>query len=241
VIEAWRGHDRVALGHQPAVVESGAAALDRWRGARESGSPYDLILMDMQMPVMDGYTATRAIRQWEQSQNRRPLPIISLTAYALSGDRNKCLEAGCTDYLAKPIKKEALFAVIAEHAQDATRSEESERGATESAVTARAHPEIADLIPAFMRAMKGRTDTLGQALHARDYGAIRTLGHQMHGEGGTFGFDAISTFGEELEQAALREDDETVRKTVKELTSYLEGLQVVHDDNRAARTYAPLD
>jgi PAS domain S-box-containing protein len=218
------------------IVENGAEALERVQARH-----YDVVLMDMQMPVMDGYTATRAIRQWEQSQNRGPLPIIALTAYALSGDRNKCLEAGCTDYLAKPIKKEALFAVIVEHTQDATRSVESERGATESAATVRAHPEIADLIPAFMRAMKSRTDTLEQALHARDYGAIRTLGHQMHGEGGTFGFDAISTFGEELEQAALREDEETVRKTVEELTSYLERLQVVHDDNGAARTYAPLD
>jgi CheY-like chemotaxis protein len=210
------------------IVENGAEALEKVQARH-----YDVVLMDMQMPVMDGYTATRAIRQWEQSHNRRPLPIIALTAYALSGDRNKCLEAGCTDYLAKPIKKEALFAVIAEHAQDAMRSAEPERGATESAVTVRAHPEIADLIPAFMHAMNSRTDSLAQALHARDYQAIRTLGHQMHGEGGTFGFDAISTFGEKLEQAALREDDPTVRKTVEELISYLKRVQVVPDHNEA--------
>jgi PAS domain S-box-containing protein len=211
------------------IVENGAEAVERVQAGH-----YDVVLMDMQMPVMDGYTATRAIRQWEQSHNRGPLPIIALTAYALSGDRNKCLEAGCTDYLAKPIKKEALFAVIAEHVQDATRSAEPERGAAESAVTVRADPEIADLIQAFMHAMKNRTDTLAQALHARDYQAIRTLGHQMNGEGGTFGFDAVSTFGAKLEQAALREDDQTVRKTVEELTSYLRRVQVVHDSSEGA-------
>jgi HPt (histidine-containing phosphotransfer) domain-containing protein len=101
-------------------------------------------------------------------------------------------------------------------------------------VTVRADPEIADLIQAFMHAMKRRTDTLAQALHARDFQAIRTLGHQMNGEGGTFGFDAISTFGAELEQAAFREDDQTVRKTVEELISYLKRVQVVHDLNEGA-------
>jgi CheY-like chemotaxis protein/HPt (histidine-containing phosphotransfer) domain-containing protein len=203
------------------IVENGAEAVEKVQTGH-----YDVVLMDMQMPVMDGYTATRCIRQWEQSRNRGPLPIIALTAYALSGDRNKCLEAGSTDYLAKPIKKEALLAVIDEHVQ--------ERRAAESAVTVRADPEIADLIQAFMHAMRSRTDTLAQALHARDYEAIRTLGHQMNGEGGTFGFDAISTFGAALEQAASREDDQTVRKTVEELISYLKRVQVVHDHNEAA-------
>ena len=211
------------------IVENGAEAVEKVQTGH-----YDVVLMDMQMPVMDGYTATRSIRKWEQSRNRSPLPIIALTAYALSGDRNKCLEAGCTDYLAKPIKKEALLAVIDEHVQDATLSAEPERGAAESAVTVRADPEIADLIQAFMHAMQSRTDTLAQALHARDYQAIRTLGHQMNGEGGTFGFDAISTFGAALEQAASREDDRTVRETVEELISYLKRVQVVHDHNEAA-------
>jgi len=181
------------------IVENGAEAV----GKVQAGH-YDVVLMDMQMPVMDGYTAARTIRQWELSQNRGPLPIIALTAHALSGDRNKCLEAGCTGYLAKPIKKEALFAVIAEHTLDAAQSAEPEYMAAESAVTVHADPEYADLIREFMQDMRSRPDTLAKALHARDYQAIRVLGHQMHGEGGTFGFDAISTFGAELEKAAYQ-------------------------------------
>ena len=212
------------------IVENGAEAV----GKVQDGH-YDVVLMDMQMPVMDGYTATRTIRQWEQSQNRGPLPIIALTAHALSGDRNKCLEAGCTGYLAKPIKKEALFAVIAEHVQDAALSAEPGRSEVESAVTVRADPEIADLIQEFLQAMRSRPDTLAKALHARDYQVIRMLGHQMNGEGGTFGFDAISTFGAELEKAAFEEDDQTIRKTMEELISYLKRVHVVYDHKEKAK------
>jgi CheY-like chemotaxis protein/HPt (histidine-containing phosphotransfer) domain-containing protein len=211
------------------IVENGAEAV----GKVQDGH-YDVVLMDMQMPVMDGYTATRAIRQWEQSQNRGPLPIIALTAHALSGDRNKCLEAGCTGYLAKPIKKEALFAVIAEHTQDAARSVEPERKAAESAVTVRADPEYADLIREFMQAMRSRPDALAKSLHARDYQVIRMLGHQMNGEGGTFGFDAISTFGAELEKAAFQEDDQAIHTTMEELSAYLKRVRVVYDHKERA-------
>ncbi|MBU0680343.1 MAG: response regulator [Proteobacteria bacterium] len=77
---------------------------------------FDLILMDIQMPVMDGFEACRSIRKWEQSSDSRrmhgPLPIIAMTAYAMSGDKEKCLAVGMNDHVAKPLEPKNLFATL---------------------------------------------------------------------------------------------------------------------------------
>jgi CheY-like chemotaxis protein len=100
------------LEHTPYRVEiaaTGAIACEKFKEVN-----YDLVLMDWQMPVMDGLTATRAIRAWEQANDRPPTPIIATTASALKGDREKCLAAGCTAFLTKPIKQEVLLQAIKE-------------------------------------------------------------------------------------------------------------------------------
>ena len=73
---------------------------------------YDLVLMDIQMPVMDGYTATRHIREWEQEHEREATPIIALSASAFAEDVQRALETGCTAHLAKPVKKVTLLDTI---------------------------------------------------------------------------------------------------------------------------------
>ncbi|MEG3637784.1 PAS domain-containing sensor histidine kinase [Magnetococcus sp. PR-3] len=99
--------------HHLVMVENGAEAVARVRLEQ-----FDLIFMDMQMPVMDGYSATRTIRQWEVEQKiTDPRVIYALTAHALSGDRDRSLEAGCNDHLTKPIKKRKLLEIIEQHAQ----------------------------------------------------------------------------------------------------------------------------
>jgi len=92
------------------VVEHGGEAIEKFQAAE-----YDLVLMDMHMPVMDGYTATQTIRQWEKEQGRSPTPIIAITANALKEEESRSLTAGCTAHLTKPIKKSTLLEAIKTH------------------------------------------------------------------------------------------------------------------------------
>jgi signal transduction histidine kinase/AmiR/NasT family two-component response regulator len=94
-------------GAKVTVAENGQIALNAAKAARETGRPFDAILMDMQMPEMDGYQATKLLRQ---EGYRRP--IIAVTAHTMAGDREKCLAAGCDEYVGKPIDNQRLIDII---------------------------------------------------------------------------------------------------------------------------------
>ena len=91
-------------GYQLDIAETGKVAFEMYQARK-----YDLVLMDVQMPVMDGHTATRMIRDWEKKSNISPIPIIALTAHAFQEETQKSLAAGCSDHLTKPIRKNTLL------------------------------------------------------------------------------------------------------------------------------------
>ena len=103
-------------GYQVVAVQNGLEAFECYSGDPEA---FDLIFMDMQMPVMDGLTAAHKIRKWEQANHgdtahARRVPIIAITANALKGDREKCIDAGMDDYISKPINREKVFKCLAQ-------------------------------------------------------------------------------------------------------------------------------
>ena len=99
-------------------AENGREAVERFEAAAAAGqsdSGFDLILMDIQMPELDGYAATRAVRAFEEEWGRAPTPVIALTANATADDMRRSMAAGCSEHLSKPILKQVLLDALHRH------------------------------------------------------------------------------------------------------------------------------
>ena len=210
-----------ATPYQITVAESGDIACELFKVGN-----YDLVLMDRQMPGLDGLAATRLIRAWEKANNRSPTPIIALTASALKGDRETCLAAGCTAYLTKPIKEDALLQAIRDYSAPA-----APRSAKADALgdrTSRAARRLADRTPAYLLNCRQNVVSMTEALDRADFQTVIILGHNLRGSGGGFGFQALTDIGAGLEQAAEAADLVVSRKWVGQLSGYLDGIASVH-------------
>jgi PAS domain S-box-containing protein len=209
--------------YQLEIAETGAVACAMF----EAGH-YDLVLMDRQMPVMDGLTATCTIRTWEKVNGRLPTPIIALTASALKGDREKCMAAGCTAYLTKPIRQEVLLQAIKEYftvAPPPSRDERSEN--VQPFVNMEFDIKAATFV--FLRNCRQNVITVRNALDRCDFKTVESLAHGMRGAGGMFGFSAITEFCASLEQAAENADTQASRGWIVELSRYLDQVEIMSD------------
>jgi hypothetical protein len=162
----------------------------------------ELVLMDIQMPIMDGYTATRQIRAWETANRAPRLPILALTAHALSSARAESLEAGCDAHLTKPVERNDLVEAIARFAK---RPVDGCEAILDPIVARR---------PAFLANRRLDVAKLRDALATRDFTTVQTIGHNCKGTGAGYGFPEISSIGSAIESAARAQDVEKVTQSI---------------------------
>ncbi len=182
--------------------------------------PYDLVLMDVQMPEMNGFEATRAIRDPQSKVRRREVPIIAMTAHALKGDRDKCLEAGMNDYISKPVTSSGLSEMLQKWADE----ERKETRVTPPAVPAESAPvnlqrlnDITDgdtafeqeLIESFLGDTERHISELESAVREKDGEKLRSHAHSIKGSGSNAGAKGLEEVATRLEQT--REPVEPVR------------------------------
>jgi PAS domain S-box-containing protein len=226
-------------GHTVRLADNGRAALARLRE-----EPFDVVLMDVQMPEMDGFEATAAVRAAEAAgQGFRPdgrrLPIIAMTAHALKGDRERCLQAGCDGYVSKPIQARALLEAI-EHAV-AGRPVEGAPGEPESpaelaadavldetAALARVGGDrrlLAEFAALFAAECPGHLRRIGEAVAGRDRPTLQRAAHTFKGLLGQFGARAAGATAQLLETRSQDAEPEILDQAYAALEQEVERLQ----------------
>jgi two-component system sensor histidine kinase/response regulator len=203
------------LGCNLEYAENGHTAVEKF-----CSSAYDLVLMDLQMPVMDGYQATRRIRGWEEEQRRRLTPIVALTASALETELQKALDAGCTACLRKPVRLITLLETVRKYAVRPRPHIASEF----EEILLRADPRVRTAIPEYLNKRREDARRIHAALERSDYDTIRDLGHKMSGTGGGYGFPRITEIGSAMEASATQRDAGAIRSQIEELSRYLEHI-----------------
>lgn len=179
----------------------------------------DVILMDVEMPEIDGLEATRSIRAAERGAGQRSLPILALTAHAVQGYRERCLSAGCTAYLSKPIRKHALL--------DAVGAALDEAFASADADIVRVDAELAHLAPSFVDHCHNEQVKLRGAIASGDWATAVRVGHSLKGAGPSIGFNDVGRLGREIEDAARAECATDVLVALDRLSAHLERVRVV--------------
>jgi CheY-like chemotaxis protein/HPt (histidine-containing phosphotransfer) domain-containing protein len=183
------------LGYRADSVANGREAVEAVRRI-----PYDLVLMDCQMPEMDGYEATAEIRRLEGAS--RHTPIVAMTANALEGDRGRCLNVGMDDYVSKPVKPEELGAVLERFLSDDKRNVENADASSQSS----APPvdmerlqlalgddpfEVADILGVYLEQMSKSLEKLGVAIESGDANEVNLIGHNCAGVNANCGMVAL--------------------------------------------------
>ena len=228
------------LGIRADVVSSGREAVAALRTI-----PYDLVLMDVQMPEMDGFEATRVIRSAEGETLNRAIPIIAITAHAMLGDREECLKAGMDDYIAKPVKPASLAALLRNwldklgadpsqtRAADIRKSNAGplfdEASLLESLSGDRTLAR--NIVRTFLADMPCRVEALRGHLEAGDAKGIACQAHTIKGAAAAVSCDRLMRLALALEKAGKASDLESARASFESLRDELDRLENDMEDS----------
>jgi signal transduction histidine kinase/CheY-like chemotaxis protein len=192
------------------VVVDGSLAVEEAMRAAAEGTPYDVILMDMQMPVLDGYGATSKLRLVGYDR-----PIVALTAHSMAGDRERCEAAGCDDYLTKPIDRAHLTATVA-------RFTGKKRPLGDALMSTLAEDEdMKEIVRQFVRDLPDRSSAILRALRNSDVDTLKRLTHQLKGAAGGYGFPTITEAAGAVEEALAAGLDQPTREARIEILANL--------------------
>jgi CheY-like chemotaxis protein len=213
------------------AAENGRSACKAAMKAMAAGEPFDLILMDMQMPEMDGYSAAAKLRA-EGYQG----PIIALTAHAMSHDREKCLQSGCSDYLSKPIEKTKLFNTIAAALVQKTEEQVPTKPALPEIKallsTLLPQDEIRQFLPMFIAELPAHLDQISVAIKENDRAPLAEVVHQLKGSGGMYGFPELTDLAAQVEQ--LIKETQSIDAIAAELQALVDMVRRIGCDPSAA-------
>ncbi|MSR62042.1 MAG: response regulator [Planctomycetes bacterium] len=208
------------------MAMNGQAGVERALAAEKARTPFDAILMDMNMPVLNGFEATQALRAGGVSS-----PVIALTALALAGDEERCRAAGCVAYVGKPIVPSAFFDTLAKHVRArepvAAQTERPHAGEGPAQgegqlLSLAQHPRFRGLIERYVASFPELVDKIRRQERAGHLDEVRTLVHRLRGTAATYGFPAVSQAAGRCEDAiragASREE---IRRMLDELLGRL--------------------
>jgi signal transduction histidine kinase/CheY-like chemotaxis protein len=196
------------VGAEVTLAENGKIAVQLATEMAEKNRPFDLILMDMQMPVMDGYTATKTLRD-----RRYTGPIVALTANAMAHDREKCLTAGCNGFITKPIQWPAFWATVRRFITEASEATAAVKAgpakvAAVAEIVAQQPPavetpapegELAQLKARFSKVLPDRLAEIRAAFERQDRVKMRFLVHSLSGAAASYGFPEVTDMARELD------------------------------------------
>lgn len=216
------------------IAENGRTAVEKF-----TSNPYDLVLMDIEMPEMDGISATQAIRKLEQENGRKKIPVIALTSHAFREHQEKCFSAGCDGYLTKPIQKCELIEKISQyknigssnHPNSPQTHVDDDHNSTisknrDKTFIVKVDADLEELMPDFLKEIEDALKAMNGLCEDNDWENLVRLSHGYKGASATYGLADLSNIFLEIEKNSKNADKEMIRNCLREAANYISAIKI---------------